>query len=282
MISHPDDDTQSDPQAAAGELSQDCLLLGDIGNTHVAMALWSDGQRSEAEHLLCEPFEPVAERIEQLSKELFSGIPRAVVVSSVCPAVLERLQRCCQDCGVEPVLVVGQDIDLPMTADLPEPEKVGTDRLCAAAGAYDKLHTACVVADFGTALTIDLVADNNVFLGGTILPGIGLSARALHEHTALLPLVDVGMPTETLGKETVSAIRNGIFAMMVGALREITERYATQMGKWPTLVLTGGDAKAVAGACDFADHVMPDLCLDGLVIAYKNAVARANQDDESR
>jgi type III pantothenate kinase len=125
------------------------------------------------------------------------------------------------------------------------------------------------------------VADNNMFLGGTILPGIDLSARALHEHTALLPLVEVGTPTETLGKETASAIRNGVFAMMVGALREITERYASEIGKWPPLVLTGGDARAVAGACDFVDHVIPDLCLDGLVIAYRNAIAHALRKDES-
>jgi type III pantothenate kinase len=176
---------------------------------------------------------------------------------------------------------VGEDIDLPISTDVPEPEKLGTDRLCTAAGAYAKLKTACVVADFGTALTIDLVADNNMFLGGTILPGIDLSARALHEHTALLPLVEVGTPTETLGKETASAIRNGVFAMMVGALREITERYATEIGKWAPLVLTGGDARAVAGACDFVDHVIPDLCLDGLVIAYRNAVAHALRKDES-
>jgi len=207
MITNSDHDTQPDLPAAGGELDQTCLLLVDIGNSQVAVATWADGKRGEAEHLPGEPFEPIAERIEQLFNELLGGIPRAVVVSSVCPAVLDRLQRCCQDRGIEPVLVVGEDIDLPISADVPEPEKLGTDRLCTAAGAYAKLETACVVADFGTALTIDLVADNNMFLGGTILPGINLSARALHEHTALLPLVEVGTPTETLGKETASAIR---------------------------------------------------------------------------
>lgn len=286
MTVNADDNTPSNlPKGNPGNedtFSQACLLLVDIGNTHVAMATWIDGHRSEAEHFACEPFEPITERVEELTKEILSGMPRAVVVSSVCPAVLARLQQCCQDCGIEPVLVVGKNIGLPMMADLPEPEKVGTDRLCSAAGAYAKLQRACVVADFGTALTVDLVSDDNVFLGGTILPGMSLSARALHEHTALLPLVEVGTPAGTLGRETTSAIRNGIFAMMIGALREISERYATELGKWPTLVLTGGDARAVAGACDFVDHVIPDLCLDGLLIAYKNAVTQASREDESR
>jgi len=137
-----------------------------------------------------------------------------------------------------------------------------------------------VVADFGTALTIDLVADNDVFLGGTIMPGVALAARALNEHTAQLPLVEVGAPTDILGKDTASAIRNGIFAMMVGALREIAERYATQIGKWPVLIVTGGDAQAIASACEFVDHVAPDLCLDGLVIAYRNAAGESEDEVE--
>jgi type III pantothenate kinase len=97
--------------------------------------------------------------------------------------------------------------------------------------------------------------------------------EALHEHTALLPLVSFeGHDNETLGKDTASAIRNGIFAMTVGALREITERYATQIGKWPPLVLSGGDAEQIGPHCDFVDRVVPDLCLDGLVLAYKRHV----------
>jgi type III pantothenate kinase len=106
-----------------------------------------------------------------------------------------------------------------------------------------------------------------VFLGGSILPGLALCARALHEHTALLPLVDIREASYSPGKDTESAIRNGITAMAVGALREITERWATEIGKWPPLILTGGDAASVAGSCDFVDGVIPDLCLDGLVIA---------------
>jgi len=255
-------------------IEQARLLLVDIGNTRVAMAAYADGKRSEAKHLATAPFEAVGRELQQMWSAL--GLKgRALVVGSVSPPVLALLRTFCETTGIGPVLVVGQDIDVPIEADLPDPDRVGTDRLCVAAAAFEKVQQACVVADFGTAVTIDLVADNDIFLGGTILPGINLAARALHEHTAQLPLVEVGAPTETLGKDTTSAIRNGIFAMMLGALREITERYATDSGKWPTLVVTGGDAPAIASACDFVDKIIPDLCLDGLVIAYRNAVGNA-------
>jgi type III pantothenate kinase len=166
---------------------------------------------------------------------------------------------------------VGENLEPPISVDLSEPTQVGTDRLCAAAAAYAKVKGACVVADIGTATTIDLVSDNGVFLGGTIVPGIKLCARALHEHTAQLPLVEEVGSGETLGKDTAAAIRNGVFAMMCGALREITERYATDIGKWPPLILTGGDARKVADACDFVDALGEDLSLDGLALAYELA-----------
>lgn len=245
------------------------LALADIGNTRVALATWSDGVRSEAEHVNTHPVEPVIDWLQMKWEQFSSKRRRAVMMSSVCPPALKVLKTECKKRGIDPLLVVGENLGLPIGADVPEPNKVGTDRLCAAAAAYERVKGVCVVADFGTALTIDLVADNGVFLGGTILPGMALAARALHEHTAQLPLVEVGAPTEILGKDTASAIRNGIFAMMTGALREITERYATEIGKWPPLILTGNDAPAVAKTCDFVDAVIPDLCLDGLVMAYR-------------
>ncbi|UCD29580.1 MAG: type III pantothenate kinase [Planctomycetota bacterium] len=250
------------------------LVLIDIGNTAVSLAVCEKGERAPADHVPPKPLDGILELLQQTWNELPVSQGRGVVISSVCPSALSQLRSECRRLDIEPLLVVGEELDLPMGVDLPEPEKVGTDRICAAAGAYIKVQSACVVADFGTALTIDLVSDNGVFLGGTIMPGMALSAQALHEHTALLPLVEVGAAEGILGTDTTSAIRNGIFAMMSGALREVTEGYATQIGKWPILVLTGGDARVIAQACDFVDRVYDDLCLDGLVIAYQQYVQK--------
>ncbi|HSW47048.1 MAG TPA: type III pantothenate kinase [Phycisphaerae bacterium] len=274
-MSAPADRDRKKPALAPVEQAQ--LMLLDVGNTRIAAASCVAGERRPAEHCPAHPREGVERMLQKLWDSL-SG-KRAVVISSVSPPVLAEIRALCESRHIGPLLVVGREIEPPIEADLPEPHKVGTDRLCAAAAGFEKAKQACVIADLGTAVTIDLVADNNIFLGGTILPGMTLAARSLHEHTALLPLVEVGSPTETLGKDTVSAIRNGIFAMMVGALREITERYATRIGKWPILIATGGDAQAIAAGCEFVDHVVPDLCLDGLVIAYRNAAEKDMDDD---
>ena len=245
------------------------LVLIDIGNTRIALATWAAGKRSAVEYVASDLDEPIAPKLRAAWDSLSAVCDRAVVICSVNPPALERVREACEAEDIRPVCVVGEDLDAPIDADVDEPEKVGADRLCAAAAAFDRVQRACVVADFGTALTVDLVADNGVFLGGTIMPGVALSARALHEYTAQLPLVEVGPTTEVLGKDTVSAIRNGIFAMMAGALREITERYATDIGKWAPLIVTGGDAQTIAARCEFVDRVEPNLCLDGLVLAYR-------------
>lgn len=256
------------------------LVLMDIGNSSVKVATWLDGKRGEARTVAT-----TAEDAAPLMKTLWESLPenagRAVAVCSVCPPLLAELRVYANRNAIDPLLVVGDDLPAPIAADVNEPEKVGTDRLCAAAAAYDLIKGACVVADFGTALTVDLVADNGVFLGGTILPGMRLSALALHEHTALLPLVDIGQPSGTLGKDTSQAIRFGVFAMLCGALREITERYATEIGKWPPLVVSGGDAPSVAGACDFIDRVIPDLCLDGIALAVRLAMDPPRREQDS-
>lgn len=274
---HGDSDGSDDSDRPGDEPRSTHLTLVSIGNSRIAFAIWMDGRRGAAQHF---PLARIAEAMEEI-QTLWAGFPkgasRAIVTTSVNPPQLDAFRSECASRKIAPVLVIGDNLDFPLPIDLPEPEKVGTDRLCVAAAAYAKLKSACVVADFGTAVTIDLVADDGAFLGGTILPGIAMSARALHEQTALLPLVEVAQPTEAVGKNTVAAIQIGISAMMVGALREITERYATAIGKWPPLVVTGGDAEAIARNCDFVDRVAPDLGLDGLVIAYQNAFETAEE-----
>ena len=173
------------------------------------------------------------------------------------------------------MLVVGRDLPLPMPTELATPQSVGADRLCAAVAAYDRLGTACVVADFGTAITIDCVSDEGVFLGGAILPGLGMAAAALHERTAGLPQVDVGPADWVFGRDTAQAIVGGILASASGALRELVEAYATELGRWPTVIGTGGDAELIrsrSGEGEIIQAVVADLTLRGAAQAYYNSL----------
>src|SRR5262249_41731505 len=193
-----------------------------------------------------------------------------LVTGRVFPDATQRVESLARaDLHIEP-LVVGRDVQLPLSLALTDPKTVGVDRVCAAAAAYDRFGRACAVASFGTATTIDCVNDEGIFLGGAILPGLSIQARALHEGTAQLPLVSrhARAPADTFGGTTQQAINNGIVFGAIGALREIVERYATELKRWPKLVVTGGHASLIADTCDFVDAVEPNLCIRGIAVAY--------------
>ena len=87
------------------------------------------------------------------------------------------------------------------------------------------------------------------------------------EFTATLPHIQVGQPSGPLGRNTHEAMQNGLFYGARGAVREVVERIASEFGKWPYLVFTGGDAALIGRGCDFVDAVVPDLGLLGLELA---------------
>jgi len=193
--------------------------------------------------------------------ELWEQIPapRKIAAASVNPSALRALEAAAEPLRQD-VLVIGRDLPL-----------VGVDRLCAAVAAFDRLGVPCVVADFGTAITIDCVNAEGVFLGGAILPGLGLSAESLSAGTAQLPRVKLSEPNWVYGKDTEQAIIGGVVYGARGALRGLVEAYATDLGRWPVVILTGGDARWVCQSpsqSDLVQAIVPDLVLRGVAIAY--------------
>jgi type III pantothenate kinase len=180
--------------------------------------------------------------------------------------------------------------DLSLRVALDAPEKVGLDRLAAAVAANWSRNPACpaIVVDLGTAITVDLVTADGAFAGGTIVPGVALGARALHEFTDALPLVemDVGSePPEVLGRSTVEAMQSGLYWGAVGAIRELIARLSAdasqreQLGAFPPessadVILSGGAAHLVAGAVGPQARVAPHLVLSGIALAVHNQGTR--------
>ncbi len=160
--------------------------------------------------------------------------------------------------------------DLPLVVKLPRPDMVGVDRLLDGLAA-NRLRTPdhpAVVVDVGSAITVDLVDAEGAFLGGAILPGIAMSARALHEFTDLLPRIDMAELAElppVLGTATVAAIRSGLFWGAVGAVRQLVEQLTGNSDA--KLFLTGGAGPVVAQLMGTAAQYVPHLTLAGIALA---------------
>jgi len=251
------------------------IVAVDIGNTNVAIGLFLDGKEESVESLpgvgqaeLRTSLLAAWEKIPVLSSSAEGKRDGVIVVSSVKPAWTELVGKMVAEDLDERIHVVGDDIPLPMSAWVDEPEKVGTDRIVSAAAAYAVVEGAVVVVDLGTAVTIDLVDAKGVFQGGVILPGFEISAQALKDHTAQLPTVTVHRPETPYGKNTADAINCGLYYSVIGALEEIIRRYAEEIGHWPQTVITGAAAATIKDDCPFVDNYVPHLVIKGIVLAY--------------
>jgi type III pantothenate kinase len=160
--------------------------------------------------------------------------------------------------------------DLPLRVALPQPDRVGVDRLldAVAANALRPADRAAVVVDLGTAITVDLVSAEGAFEGGAILPGLMTSAKALHQFTDMLPLVEeLDKPPAPLGKETLGAMRSGLFWGAVGGIRELVARYAESLSVPPLVIVAGGSSHVVADLLGPETRHEPHLTLAGIALS---------------
>ena len=256
------------------------IIAIDIGNTNINIGLFLDDKEQFIKSIPGNSREKLASCL----KSAWSKIPVAesskekkrdgvIVISSVKPAWTKIIKEIAKDELGEKIYVIGKEIPLPISLWVDEPNKVGTDRVVSAAAAYDVVEDAIVVADFGTAITIDLVDGNGIFLGGVISPGFEISAKALKNNTAQLPKTKLTRPEEPFGKNTVEAINCGIYYSAIGMLNEVIRRYAEKIGKWPQTIITGSGAKTIQEDCEFIDSFVPNLVVKGIVLAYKKYIA---------
>ncbi len=142
--------------------------------------------------------------------------------------------------------------------------QVGADRLCAVAGARTLARGNLLVVDFGTAVTMNAVTAQGVFLGGPIVPGARLMLASLHAGTAGLPLVGPTRSARVMPRDTCSALRSGAHYLLVFGIRGMARAIAAATGLKFRLIATGGAARLLAPAIGRNVRVEPDLASIGL------------------
>jgi type III pantothenate kinase len=130
------------------------------------------------------------------------------------------------------------------------------------------------VVDFGTAISIEAVSGRGEFLGGAIACGVSLAARALHERTALLPLIDVRPPRRAIGRSTVEALQSGIVLGAAGAVRHLVDRIKLELQPPVAVYATGSDAQSLVQTLGCFDKIIPGLALEGIQILHQQRAER--------
>lgn len=251
-------------------MTSQILVTLDVGNTNLGLGCFRGSDlvasaRIPADH---------ARSLAALWPDDFPPLPDLaavpVVACSVNPSVLKTVEDVLSDHGGT-LLLVNRDLQVKMAVRLRRPEGLGPDRLVNGYEAYCRTGGAVVVVDFGTAVTLDCVSADGAYVGGAIAPGVRLGLAALHEHTALLPLIDLVDNPQPLGNDTVTAMRSGVFWGTVGMVRELIARLRPQVAPEAPVLATGGDAALFAPHIPEITSLAPGLTLKGLCRIYRDA-----------
>jgi type III pantothenate kinase len=249
------------------------LLALDVGNTNTVVGLFA-GDVLRGNWRLTTHADRTADEIGMWLRQLLQwenvepldlvGVAVASVVPPMDPRLGEGIRRYLD---LEPFFVVpGIRTGMPLRVDAPQ--ELGADRLCDAVAAHATYGGPCVVIDFGTAATWEVVSADGEYLGGAIAPGPGITAAALGGKTAKLPQVAMSPPPRTIGKGTTDSIQSGLFYGYLGLIREVTDRILDELGD-ARVVATGGFARVFAEHAPCIDLVEPDLTLHGLRLLWE-------------
>lgn len=243
------------------------LLAIDTGNTNTVYAVFDDEGSIRGEWRASTNVNRTADEMGVWLSQLLqlAGIERreidAAIIATVVPAVLFNLRTLCRRYFQCQALVVGSpEVDVGIEVLIDRPEELGADRLVNAVGAFVEYGGPKIIVDFGTATTFDVIDDAGSYLGGVIAPGVNLSIEALHSASAQLPRVAIGRPPERIiGKNTLHAMRAGIFWGYIGMIEGVISRIRSELGSDAQVIATGGLAPLFTECTSVLEVSDPDL-----------------------
>ncbi|WP_342563725.1 type III pantothenate kinase [Paenibacillus sp. FSL R7-0345] len=250
------------------------MLAVDIGNTNIVLGIYRKRELlhhfrlSTARQSTVDEYGVLIHNLFQMSNMSFKDVEGVIISSVVPPLVQVIVEMCVKYIGKDPLLV-GPGIKTGLNLRYENPREVGADRIVNAVAAIEQYKCPLVVVDFGTATTFDCIDAGANYLGGAIVPGLGISTEALYQRASKLPRIELEKPKKVIGRNTVHAMQAGIIFGYAGQVEGIVRRIKQEMNA-PVLkvIATGGLATLIAGETDCIDEVNPMLTLEGLRIIY--------------
>ncbi len=256
------------------------LLTLDVGNTNTVLGLYRDGSDELVTHWRVSTLRTqTVDEYGVLFLNLFAmrkvdaAEVSAIIVSSVVPPLDSTLRQVCEQYfHIKPMFVEpGIKTGMPILVD--NPAELGADRLVNGVAAYAKYGGPCIVVDFGTATTFDVITGKGEYVGGVIAPGLAISAEALFSRAARLSRVDVKKPAKVVGTNTIAHMQSGLYYGYIGLVDGILERMLNETRNpdlpAPKVIATGGLARLVADDSRFIETIDDMLTLDGLRLIYE-------------
>jgi len=250
------------------------LLVIDVGNTNTSLGVF-DGETLINHWRLTTARARTVDEWGVYCRNLFAvaGLDfksiDAVAIASVVPPLNFTLKRMAEIYFQVTPLFVDHTADTGVAILYQPPADVGADRIVDAVAAIHKYGAPCIVVDFGTATTFDVINASGEYVGGVITPGITISSDALFERAAKLPRVEIKRPQHVVGSSTVEAMQSGLYHGYVGLVDGILRKMIDELGAEARVIATGGLAPLIARGSELIETVDETLTLEGLRLVHE-------------
>jgi type III pantothenate kinase len=252
-------------------MNKNYVLVIDIGNTHIVMGIYEESELIQSWRFQSDTLK-TADEYYSLFKSLKESIPQNIahfynsILASVVPELTRIFTHMINKYLQCRLVIVSAETPLGLKFLVPEPSFIGADLLVNAYTAKEKYQTNCIICDFGTATTLQLVGKDGTFYGVIIAPGVMTSASTLFSKAALLSSIELETPTKTIGTNTRDGLLSGIVTghslMVDGFIRKIRQEYS-YLGEIRAIA-TGGISSLICQECREIDVIDKTLTLEGL------------------
>ena len=245
-------------------------LVGDIGNTNIKICKIDKKFRIKNTYLFNSKSsnlkKELTAKIKNISEKNFN---KKVLFSSVVPQVFNKIKFIFKKKKMQVYEIKNFNLKNLMKFNINKYSQLGSDRIANSVGAYFKYKSNCIVIDFGTATTFDIIKSKGVYDGGVIAPGIKLSIENLHSSTALLPTFKFKKYPKSYGKNTIEAMSSGFYWGYEGLINNILKKIHNKNGISSNLILTGGYANFFKNRLIKKVKIEKNITILGIIEIYK-------------
>ena len=245
-------------------------LIGDIGNTNIKICKLSKNFKIKSTYFFETKKNNLKSEINRKLKKLSSkNTFKKILFSSVAPGTYKNISSILRKKKFKVYEIKKFNLKKIMNFRIKKYSQLGSDRIANAIGAYHKFKTNCIVIDFGTATTFDVIKKDNIYNGGVIAPGINLSIENLFLSTALLPMFKLTHYPKNYGKNTKEALSSGFFWGYEGLINNIINKIIKINGIKFKIVLTGGYSYLFKNRIKKKAKIENDITMQGIIKIYK-------------